>query len=295
MLYNTLRQYEYIVAVAEARSLTDAAAALNVSQPSLSVAISRVEQRLGKRLFVRRKGAPIQITPFGHQFIAEARDVLERALMLEQAHGRAAPFVLGCSEDIAPWHLAPALGRLEARFPDLTFQIREGRFSDLAADLAEGRADIVISYDVGFEGPFERRGLKTIRPVVFCALDHPLAGRPSVALEELVDHPIILFSEDLSEGFVRNLFEERRLPATVKQRVASLEMMRSLAAHGGGVGISYTCPPGDVSYDGKRLATVPISTPGASAQIALLWSSLRTQDPEFLKIVEHLAAPGDLA
>ena len=52
MLYISLRQYEYIVAVAEAGSLTRAAEHLNVSQPSLSVAITRVEERLGALLFL---------------------------------------------------------------------------------------------------------------------------------------------------------------------------------------------------------------------------------------------------
>ena len=73
MLYITLRQYEYVVVVADLGSLTEAAAHLNVSQPSLSVAITRVEQRLGASVFERARGAQIKITPFGHKFVAQAR------------------------------------------------------------------------------------------------------------------------------------------------------------------------------------------------------------------------------
>lgn len=289
MLYNTLRQYEYIVSVADAGSLTLAAARLNVSQPSLSVAITRVEHRLKSPIFLRGKGAVIEITPYGHQIIASARELLALADKIERGKTTAPEFVLGCFEDIAPWHLAPALERLNAEFPSVAFQGREGRFSDLARDLAEGRMDIAISYDIGFEGNFNRHQIEEIAPVAFLSVDHPLATKPSVELEELIHHPMILFSEDLSEGFMRNLFERMQLSLTVRQRVASLEMMRSLAAHGVGIGISYSRPPGDTSYDGKPLVTIPITTPQATTKIYLLWSALRKPDPQFESILNILA------
>lgn len=288
MLYNTLRQYEYIVAVADTGSLTDAASRLHVSQPSLSVAITLVEQRLGRLVFIRRKGASIEITPFGHQIIAKARDLIQSATYMEQGIGVAAPFVLGCFEDIAPWHLVPALEKLKANFPTTTFQGREGRFSDLEADLEEGRASIAISYDIGYEGNFEYRKIKSIAPVAFLSTDHPLSSKPSVELEELLHYPLILSTEDLSEGFMRKLFDEMHLSPNVARQAASLEMMRSLAAYGAGVGISYSRPPSNMSYDGKPLVTVPISTPQAATDMILLWSSLREHDPQFDKILNVL-------
>ena len=53
----------------------------------------------------------------------------------------------------------------------------------------------------------------------------------------------------------------------------------------------YSCPPGDISYDGRPLVTVPISTPEAATQIVLLWSRLREPDPNFSQIVELLSRP----
>ena len=288
MLYNTLRQYEYIVAVADAKSLTDAAAKLHVSQPSLSVAITRVEQKLGQTIFVRRKGAAIQITPFGHLIVDKARELLQLAVKIELGPDKAPPFVLGCFEDVAPWFLVSSLEKLKAEIPSVTFQGREGRFSDLATDLAEGRTDIVISYDIGFEEGFERRKLKEVTPVAFLSKDHPLSAQPSVEIGQLIDYPLILSAEGLSERYIRNLFDEFRLTPHIAQRVTSLEMMRSLAAHGVGVGISYSHPPGDVSYDGKPLVTVPISTPEATADIVLLWSGLRECDQRFSDVLNAL-------
>ena len=289
MLYISLRQYEYIVAVAEAGSLTRAAERLNVSQPSLSVAITRVEERLGALLFVRRKGSAIEITPYGHRVIERARDLLNIAGRIEQGPEQDRPFVVGCFQNIAPWYLVAAVERLQSRFPTMTFRPREGRFSELATDLSEGLADVVISYDIGFAGKFERQVMRTISPVAFLSSDHPLASRSAVELAELVAHPLVLFDEDLSAGFVRDLFGRLRLSPNIKQRVTSLEMMRSLAAHGFGIGISYSCPPGDISYDGRPLVTVPISTPEAATDIVLLWSRLQEPDPNFSQIVELLS------
>ncbi|MEH6523524.1 LysR family transcriptional regulator [Sulfitobacter sp.] len=288
MLYNTLRQYEYIVAVVKTGSLTDAAALLHVSQPSLSVAITRVEQKLGQPIFVRRKGAAIQITPFGHLLVNKARNLLELAVEIESGPDETPPFVVACFEDIAPWYLVSILEKLKARFPLIKFQGQEGRFSNLATDLAEGRADIVISYNIGFEGKFERRKIKEIKPVAFLSIDHPLSAQPSVEIEELINYPLILSTEGLSEGYIRTLFDKFRLMPNIAQRATSLEMMRSLAAHGVGVGISYSYPPSDISYDGKPVVTVPISSPQATADIVLLWSGLREIDQQFGEILDAL-------
>jgi len=290
MLYNTLRQYEYIVAIAKARSLTQAAVRLNVSQPSLSVAITRVEHRLGAPIFVRGKGAALEITPYGHRIVQRAKELLAMAAKIEQKHDISQPFVLGCFADIAPWYLAPALHTLRGQFPDTTFQGREGRFADIAQDLAEGRMDAAISYDIGFEGNYLRRKIADIAPVAFLSVDHPLAAKSGLTLKELIPYPMILFSENLSEGFMRTLFQRVNLSPIIGQRVTTLEMMRSFAAHGAGIGISYSRPAGDTSYDGKPLVTIPIATPEATASINLVWSSLRRQDSEFENILKTLTS-----
>ncbi|MFT4715896.1 MAG: DNA-binding transcriptional LysR family regulator [Paracoccaceae bacterium] len=290
MLYLTLRQYQYVVAVADAGSLTNAAAILHVSQPSLSVAISRVEARLENKVFIRRKGAAISITPFGHRLVEQARELLQSASAIEQRSDTARPFVIGCFEDIAPWYLTKALTALRTQFPDMTFQGREGRFSDLAADISEGRVDLALSYDIGFDGNFNRQKVKQVAPVAFVSTGHPLAKLPSIELHHLKDHPLILSSEELSLGYIRQLFDEFDLIPNVQQKTASLEMMRSFAAHGAGVGISYSKPPTDLSYDGQPLVSIPIRTPEALTDIVLIWTNLVKPDAKTQQILELMAS-----
>jgi len=75
----TLAQLRYVVAVARYGSVTAAAAALNVSQPSISVAIDNVEDALGQKLFVRQRGSGVALTSFGRKAVAKARQVLGEA------------------------------------------------------------------------------------------------------------------------------------------------------------------------------------------------------------------------
>lgn len=289
MLYITLRQYEYIVGVADAGSLTQAARQLNVSQPSLSVAITRVEERLNQPLFRRGKGAAIDITPYGHRVVAMARSVLELAAQIEQGEATPQPFVLGCFEDIAPWYLPSALDHLKGAFPEVSFHGRACRFSEIAHDLETGQMDVAISYDVGFEANFNRRRLRRISPVAFLSTDHTLAANADIELSDLARSPLILFEEDQSEGFMQALFDRMRIAPLVQHRVSSLEMMRSMAAHGAGVGVSYTYPPGNISYDEKPLVTMPIATPQARADISLIWSDLRPDQAQFAGMLDSLS------
>ncbi len=285
MLYITLRQYEYILAVADTGSLTEAAGVLHVSQPSLSVAITRVEDHLGRKIFLRRKGSAITTTPFGHRFVDHARGLLRAANLIEHTAETKRPWILGCFKDIAPWHLPKTLKDLKKGFPNKTFQGKEARFSDLACGMKQGQIDLAITYDIGFDDSFCRHKLKDIVPVAFVATDHPLAKETALEFDQLAEHPLILSAEDLSEGHMRTLFDSLRVDPVVAHRSASLELMRSLAAHGAGIGISYSHPPTAISYDGQPLTTIPIVTPQARAGLFAIWPVPDQSDPQLEAIV----------
>src|SRR5262245_45779089 len=108
----TLKQLRYAAAAADAGNVTRAAENLNVSQPSISVAIAQIEAHYSRKLFVRRKGEGVSLTSFGATFMRDARAVLDEALKLhrlgqltETASGEV---TLGCFTDLAPYYV-PAL------------------------------------------------------------------------------------------------------------------------------------------------------------------------------------------
>ena len=274
MLYISLRQLEYVVAVARAGSLTVAAQQVNVSQPALSVAVTQVEAHLGQKLFLRRKGAPVTLTGFGRLFLADAEALLADAARLEDPKAlslrRLERFTLGVFEDLAPGYLAPLLRLLRRDFPDVEIRTRVLTFEALAETVLAGEIDLALTYDLGLDASFERELYARVSPQAWFPPDDPLARRAEIRLADLADRPLILSDQGLSIRHMLGLFRSLGMTPHVAHRAASIEVMRSLAANGEGVGISYTNPVGMLSYDGKPLARVPIVDEQANEPIVLV-------------------------
>ncbi|MFY2822772.1 LysR family transcriptional regulator [Ruegeria sp. MALMAid1280] len=272
MLYISLRQYEYVCAIGQHGSLSAAAQHLNVSQPALSNALTRVEQQLGHPLFARRRGAAMALTPQGRSFIEEAEALLASAARLENAAENStgkARLRLGCFVDLAPFLLARALRQLRAAMPDVAVSYRVDSFEGLISGLIDGRTDLALTYGLSMDATFTRHTLFASSPRALLSPDHPLATNSQVSLQDLAAHPLILSEEGLSAQHVLGLFRRIGESPAVAHRAASLEIQRSLAAHGEGVAISYANPPTEISYDGMALFSLPVSDPFAAEPVVL--------------------------
>lgn len=271
MLSITLRQLEYAVAVTRTQSVTLAAESLHVSQPALSVALAQLEAHLGKALFLRRPGGPTLPTSFGRGFLERAEAILADLTRLTTgSESRPAPVTLGCFEDLAPLLLAPLLAQLAKAHPEITVTPRVGGFEDLAGDLARGRIDLVLTYDLGLGAGFTRTEIARLSPHAVLGVAHPLAEGAEISLADLATQPLILADQGLSLGHMRALFTRAGLVPQVAHRAASLETMRSFAANGLGIGISYTRPAPSQSYDGRPLVTRPITDAGLGEPVVLV-------------------------
>lgn len=273
MLYLTLRQFEYVSAVARYGSLSGAASQLNVSQPSLSVAITQVEQHLAHKLFIRRRGAPVELTNFGRDYLAQVEEIISLARQLEDpARGRqAAPgrLTLGIFEDLAPLHIGRLLKALPGELQGTEIRYRIADFETLSRDMLQARIDMAVTFDLGLDASFWRRPLASIQPHALMPIDDPLAGLPEISLEDLGQRALILFEEGLSVRHVLGLFRRINAEPVVRHKVQALEVMRSLAAHGEGIGITYAGPRSGCAYDGTPLASVPIAEAFAREPIIL--------------------------
>ncbi len=272
MLYISLRQYEYVCAIGRYGSLSTAAQHLNVSQPALSTALTRIEEHLGHPLFSRRRGSAMAVTPQGRQFIEQAELLLASAAQLENSdrpHLGTERLQLGCFVDLAPFLLAPALHQLRKVIPNVTVSYRADRFEALLTALIKGQIDLAITYDLGMDAGFTRRPLFVSKPNAIMSPDHPLSRAGQVSLADLTEYPLILSEEGLSAQHILGLFRRSGLTPQVNHRAASLEILRSLAAHNEGVGLSYADPPARRSYDGKPIVSLPVSDPEASEAVVL--------------------------
>lgn len=145
----TLRQLQYLLAVAETGHFGDAAKRVHVSQPSLSAQVANMESELGTVLFERGRHGAL-LTPSGEEALRRARLILRDVEDLKTA-ARSAPDQLkgrmrvGVLPSVGPYLLPPAARRLHASYPDLRFNVREERSADLETHLHEGLLDVVIS------------------------------------------------------------------------------------------------------------------------------------------------------
>jgi len=236
MLAITLRQLEYATATARFGGVTAAAEALSISQPALSVALAQLESTLGQPLFLRRPGGPVALTAFGRTWLAEAQAQLDALTRLMSGE---VPSALTVEPAVLP-------------------------FEAIADGLRTGAVDLALTWDLGLDAGIDRTILRQIAPHAVTTAEHPLAqaGRKGTTLAAVSDHPLVLADQGLSLGHMRALFTARGLPFTVAHRTASLDLMRSFAANGLGVGISYTRPAGRRSHDGAGLVTIGITDAG---------------------------------
>jgi DNA-binding transcriptional LysR family regulator len=277
MLSLTLRQLEYAVAIQRHGGLTPAAEALHVSQPALSVALGQLEAQLGQSLFLRRAGGPMVATGFGADWLAAAEVYLAglAGLMAGQNH---APLRLAVFEDLAPALLAPLIAGAAAK--GVALQARPLGFAAIAEALKAGQVDAAVSWGLGLPPRLQVQTLARIGPQAVLAAGHPLAARASLALGDLADLPLVLTDQDLSIAHLQVLFHQAGVACRIAHRCATLDLMRSFAANGLGVGLSYTQPAPRLSHDGKPLILRPIHDAGT--------------EPVVLACPKDIAPPADL-
>jgi len=185
----TLRQLEYLVAVADLKHFGRAAQACRVSQPTLSQQLRALEGRLGAVL-VERRLSGAELTPAGREIADRARRLLVgvkdiRDLAKRAGEGGAGTIRFGVTPTLGPYLMPGIVAALHRDRPDLKLYIREGIPDDQALELTRGRLDMLLGPlpiagdDLRVE-PLFRERLHLVAPQ-----DHPLARAAGLAAADL--------------------------------------------------------------------------------------------------------------
>jgi len=238
----TLTELRYIVAVAREKHFGRAAEACFVSQPTLSVAIKKLEEELDVKLF-ERGANEVSVTPLGEEIVRQAQSVIEQAASIKEIAKRgkdpvSGPLRLGVIYTIGPYLLPDLVKQAIERVPQMPLMLQENFTVKLLEMLRTGELDCAIMAE-----PFPDAGL-AVAPLydepfmVAVPTSHPLAKRKSISAEELKKETMLLlgtghcfrdhvlevcpeyarFSSD-AEG-IRKSFEGSSLE-TIKYMVAS--------------------------------------------------------------------------
>ena len=271
----SLRQLEHLVAVADAGSLTGAAAACGASQAGVSLSISDLERRLGVQLLLRQRAKGVTLTAVGVRVVAEARRLLETAEELQAAasavdHDMGGTLSIGCYTSLAPHFIPPVLDEFCAQHPALALHVLEGTADDLVAALRDGRSEVALLYAEDADSTLAMRPVRASRPYLILAADHPLASQDSIALADVADEPLIMFDVPSARNAVRML-EAVGLTAHIRHMSSNLEVVRGLVARGVGYSILVQRWPADVSFEGRSLACRDIADPVPTRQVVFAW------------------------
>lgn len=238
----TLRQLEYLVALADLQHFGRAAAAARTSQPTLSHQLAALEKKLGVALVERASGG-MKMTPVGRDVAARARRVLLvvreiRELATRAAGTLAGTLHFGVSPTLGPYLMPPIIAELHREYPDLRLYIREGIPDDQVRDLSRGALDMLLgpmpmdAPDLTVEPLFRERML------LVSATDHPLTRREVLRKADL--RGIEMLSLDRRHHFHRQvaaLCREIGADLLHDYEGTSLDSLRQMAASGLGLAV----------------------------------------------------------
>ncbi|AZK96281.1 LysR substrate-binding domain-containing protein [Streptomyces tsukubensis] len=290
----SLSQLRAFTAVAEHLHFRDAAAAIGMSQPALSGAVSALEETLGVQL-VERTTRKVLLSPAGERLAARAKAVLDAVgELLEEAAAVRAPFTgvlrLGVIPTVAPYLLPDVLRLVHGTYPDLDLQVHEEQTSSLLDGLAAGRLDLLLlAVPLGVPGvteiPLFDEDFVLVTPE-----GHPLGGRRDLSREVLRELPLLLLDEghclrDQALDVCREAGRDERAPVTTT--AAGLATLVQLVA--GGLGVTLL-PRTAVEVETGRggLLTGCFADPAPARRIALATRTGAARQGEFEEFARSL-------
>ncbi len=271
----TLRQLQYVLAVAEHLSFRKAAEACHVSQPSLSAQVAQVEETLGVVLFERDRRR-VLLTPAGALLMDRIRRlVVDAHALAERARRAADPLAstlrLGVIPTLAPYLLPPLTITLRERLPALVALWTEEKTPDLVAALKAGRLDAVL---LALEADLQdlEHAVLGVDPFVLAVPPgHPLAiGRGPVSVDVLQPYAVLLLDEGHCFRTQALEFCARSRVSELAYRATSLGTLAQMVAGGAGITL---LPRMAVPTESERAGLVvrPLAEPVPFRTVALAW------------------------
>ena len=287
----TLTELRYVVALAQERHFGRAAQKCFVTQPTLSLALAKLEAELGVQLFERNK-SEVLVTPMGAEIVEQAGRVLDEAGKIASlARGSqdqlAGTLHLGVIPTIGPYLLPDLVPILRKRAPDMPLQLEENYTANLGPMLRDGEIDAAI-----VALPFAVPGVKTrtLYEEPFSVVvpeKHGWAKRKRVRPEELAGENLLV----LNAG---NCFRDQVLEACPGQTNTatpeggrtggSLETIRNMVASGLGVSV-LPATALQSRYVSRLVKEIPFTDPVPSRKVAIAWRTSFSRP----KAVEELA------
>jgi LysR family hydrogen peroxide-inducible transcriptional activator len=277
----TLTELRYIVALAQEQHFGRAAERCHVSQPTLSIAVKKLEEELGV-LFERGK-QKIMPTPLGEKIVAMAARVLEQAAAIkdvaeagkDQLEG---PIALGTLPTIGPYLLPQFIPLLQETTDKLSLYVEEGSVADLAGKLRSGDLDAILVTAPFAEADVVTQPLFDEPFVLLMPAEHRLAHKVKIEASDLDPRELLLLvegdslREQILAAFPRlDPAQESGAGVRTFTQGATLETLRHMVASKLGVTILPQTAGEAPLYAPNLLTTRPFANPVPKRSLVLVW------------------------
>ncbi|WP_323752195.1 hydrogen peroxide-inducible genes activator [Marinobacter sp.] len=281
----TLTELRYVVTLARERHFGRAAERCHVSQPTLSVAVKKLEEELGISLFERSKSS-IRVTEVGQRIIDQAQTVLDQVgvikdLAQDGKNQLNSPLKVGAIYTIGPYLFPHLLPELRRAAPEMPLFIEENYTANLRQKLRHSDLDAII-----IALPFEEPEVVTLplydEPfVVLLPAGHPLTEKDEITAEEMAKEQLLLlgpghcFRDQVLEScppLVDAITQRssQNQPGLVTEG-SSLETIRHMVASGLGITVLPLSAATAIKYQEDILAVRPFAAPVPFRTVALAW------------------------
>lgn len=276
----TLSELKYVVALSQERHFGRAAERCFVSQPTLSVAIKKLEDELGIGIFERSKNA-VTVTPLGEQVVHQAQVVLENVSTLKAiADGGkdqlTGPLKIGAIFTIGPYLFPHLIPQVQSLAPDMPLYIEENYTKVLRKKLRDGELDMIIIALPFTEPDVLTKALYDEPFEVLLPHEHPWISKKQINPDLLPDSDLLLLGDghcfrdqvlDMCPALARK--QNSQLKSIAEG--SSLETLRHMVASGLGITVLPKSATGTQHYADNLLQTRPFKRPAPKRTVAIAW------------------------
>jgi DNA-binding transcriptional LysR family regulator len=240
---NRLKQMRAFVTIVKLGTLSRAAEALYISQPSVSLQLQALERELGVAL-LQRSRRRINLTDAGEALYELARPLVEgwenldRQFQAKIKGNQAGKLTIAAGSSTIQYLLPGLVRQYRERFPDVQLQLANVTGKDGLALLRADEADFAVGSMLDVPNDIAWAPVYHYDPLLITPVDHPLANQQSVRLEDISPYGLILPPQRLSTyRLVDLVFQQRQVPYHVAIEVGGWEVIKEYVAMGMGISI----------------------------------------------------------
>ena len=251
----TLQQLRYFCEVAHRNlNISQAAAALHITQPALSRQLRLLEEELGTELFLRNRTRLVRLSDAGSKLVMMAEDALQSAQNImvaarEYSARQEGTLTIATTHTQARYALPRVLRRFSQRYPDVRVSLRQGTPVEVSHLVASGSADILIATEpLNTPATVVMLPCHQLQRIVLTPAGHPLLKAKRLTLEKLAAYPLIMYDYAfIGHSKTLQAFEAKGIQPHIAVNAIDADVIKTYVEFGLGIAIV-----ADIAYERTR-------------------------------------------